>query len=29
VYATTLDQWMGTDSTAVLGQKFEHVDALK
>ena len=29
VYATTLDQWMGTDSATVLGQKFEHVDALK
>jgi uncharacterized protein (DUF1501 family) len=29
VYATTLDQWMGTDSVTVLGQKFEHVAALK
>lgn len=28
VYATTLDQWMGGDSTTVLGQKFNHVSVL-
>ncbi len=29
VYATLLDQWLGGDSAAVLGQKFEHVKVLK
>ena len=29
VYATALDQWMGGDSGAVLGEKFDHVDILR
>ena len=29
VYATLLDGWLGCDSKAVLGGKFEHVDGLK
>jgi uncharacterized protein (DUF1501 family) len=29
VYATLLDKWLGCDSEAVLGGKFEHVDLLK
>ena len=29
VYATLLDHWLDCDSQAVLGRKFEHVDALK
>jgi uncharacterized protein (DUF1501 family) len=29
VYATLLDEWLGCDSRAVLGGKFEHLDALK
>ncbi len=29
VYATLLDSWMGCDSKAVLGQKWEHVAELK
>ena len=29
VYATLLDHWLDCDSQAVLGGKFEHVDALK
>lgn len=29
VYATALDRWVGGDSSAVLGQKFEHVDVFK
>ncbi|MBS1718788.1 MAG: DUF1501 domain-containing protein [Armatimonadetes bacterium] len=29
VYSATLDQWMGGDSEVVLGEKFNHVDALK
>ncbi len=29
VYATLLDGWLGCDSQAVLGGKFEHIDALK
>jgi uncharacterized protein (DUF1501 family) len=29
VYATLLDTWLGCDSKAVLGGKFEHVDGLK
>lgn len=28
VYATVLDQWIGGDSQAVLGKKFDHVDVL-
>lgn len=28
VYATALDQWMGGDSTVVLGKKFDHVDVI-
>ena len=28
VYAATLDEWMGGDSEVVLGQKFQHSDAL-
>jgi len=28
VYAATLDQWIGGDSETVLGEKFQHVDAL-
>jgi uncharacterized protein (DUF1501 family) len=29
VYATLLDQWLGCDSNAVLGGKFEHLDFIK
>jgi uncharacterized protein (DUF1501 family) len=29
VYATLLDQWLGVDSQAVLGGKFEHLPLLK
>lgn len=29
VYAMTLDEWMGGDSEIVLGEKFQHADALK
>jgi uncharacterized protein (DUF1501 family) len=29
LYATLLDQWLGCDSRAVLGEKFEHLDLLK
>ncbi|RYG44009.1 DUF1501 domain-containing protein [bacterium] len=29
VYATALDNWMGSDSDVVLGQKFEHVGVFK
>jgi uncharacterized protein (DUF1501 family) len=29
VYATLLDEWLGCDSRAVLGARFEHIDALK
>jgi uncharacterized protein (DUF1501 family) len=29
VYATLLDHWLGIDSQAVLGGKFEHLDGLK
>ena len=29
VYATLLDSWLGCDSRAVLGEKFEAVEALK
>jgi uncharacterized protein (DUF1501 family) len=29
VYATLLDQWLGCDSTAVLGSRFEHLDFMK
>jgi len=29
VYATALDDWMGGDSTIVLGQKFDSIDVLK
>jgi uncharacterized protein (DUF1501 family) len=29
VYATLLDGWLGVDSQAVLGGKFEHLDGLK
>ena len=29
VYATLLDGWLGCDSQAVLGGKYEHIDALK
>jgi uncharacterized protein (DUF1501 family) len=29
VYATLLDQWLGCDSKAVLGDKFEHLDLIK
>jgi uncharacterized protein (DUF1501 family) len=29
VYATLLDHWLGCDSQAVLGGKFEHLEALK
>ncbi len=29
VYATALDQWMGGDSGAVLGDRFNHIDILK
>jgi uncharacterized protein (DUF1501 family) len=29
VYATLLDQWLGVDSRAVLGSKFEHLPLLK
>jgi uncharacterized protein (DUF1501 family) len=29
VYATLLDAWLGCDSQVVLGEQFEHVDALK
>jgi uncharacterized protein (DUF1501 family) len=29
VYATLLDSWLGCDSRAVLGGKFEHLPALK
>jgi uncharacterized protein (DUF1501 family) len=29
VYATVLDRWLGFDSAAALGERFEHVDALR
>jgi len=29
LYATLLDQWLGCDSKAVLGAKFEHLDMIK
>jgi uncharacterized protein (DUF1501 family) len=29
VYATLLDQWLGCDSKAVLGDKYEHLDLIK
>jgi uncharacterized protein (DUF1501 family) len=29
IYATLLDRWLGCDSTAVLGEKFEHLDFIK
>ena len=29
MYATVLDQWLGGDSTQVLGQKFDHVPLVK
>ena len=29
VYATLLDQWLGCDSAAVLGDKFSHLDLIK
>ena len=29
VYATVLDQWLGVDSTPILGDKFAPVDALQ
>lgn len=29
VYATLLDSWLGCDSKVVLGDKFEHIDALE
>jgi uncharacterized protein (DUF1501 family) len=29
VYATTLDEWMGGDSSVVLGQQFSHLGVLK
>src|SRR5207244_12718482 len=29
VYATVMDQWLGVDSTKVLGGKYEHVYVLK
>lgn len=29
VYATALDQWMGSDSGVVLGKSFNHLDVLK
>ena len=29
VYATVMDQWLGVDSTKVLGGKYEHVNVLK
>jgi uncharacterized protein (DUF1501 family) len=29
LYATLLDQWLGCDSNAVLGAKFEHLDMIK
>ena len=29
VYATLLDRWLGCDSKAVLGGKFEHIELLK
>jgi uncharacterized protein (DUF1501 family) len=29
LYATLLDQWLGCDSTAVLGAKFEHLDLVR
>jgi uncharacterized protein (DUF1501 family) len=29
VYATLLDQWLGIDSTAILGAKFPHLPLLK
>lgn len=29
VYATALDQWLGGDSAAVLGDKFNHIDCLR
>ena len=29
VYATLLDSWLGVDSKAVLGDKFEHLEGLK
>jgi uncharacterized protein (DUF1501 family) len=29
VYATTLDQWMGSDSEKVLGAKFDHMPLFK
>ena len=29
VYATLLDNWLGCDSKAVLGEKFEHLKLVK
>src|SRR5262249_20473581 len=29
VYATLLDEWLGCDSAAVLGDKFAHIDMIK
>jgi uncharacterized protein (DUF1501 family) len=29
VYATLLDNWLGVDSKAVLGEQFEHLEGLK